>query len=278
MSSEETAHFAQALSGAPEGSPNGNPWPLAIEARGVGKTYELGEIASLQRTFGAIAGRLTGRGYSQDHIAAVSDVSFEVPVGECFAMMGANGSGKTTLCAMLAGITLPSSGEVRVRGRVLPLFSIGPGFHIELTGNENILLFGTVLGLPRQEIVDSIPAIADFAAISESHLGTPIKQYSTGMTARLAFATALRLSADIYIIDEALEGVDDEFKVTCLGEMEKLSKSGRTVIFISHELPLIERLCSRAMWLEKGHVRQIGPISEVAPAYSAAQAELAAKR
>jgi lipopolysaccharide transport system ATP-binding protein len=269
---ETPSRFGQALIGA-----NGQSC-LAIDARGLGKRYELGEIASLQRTAGAIVGKLTGRGYSQDHIEAVADVSFEVPVGECFALMGANGSGKTTLCAMLAGITLPSSGEVLVRGRVLPLFSIGPGFHIELTGKENILLFGTVLGLPRDEIVDSIAAIADFAAISDSHLGTPIKQYSTGMTARLAFATALRLSADIYIIDEALEGVDDEFKLACLGEMERLSRSGRTVIFISHELPLTERLCSRALWLERGRVRQIGPIDEVAAAYADAHAELAARR
>jgi ABC-type polysaccharide/polyol phosphate transport system ATPase subunit len=167
---------------------------------------------------------------------------------------------------------------VNVRGRVLPLFSIGPGFQIELTGHENILLFGTVLGLERREITEAIPAIADFAAISKSHLGTPVKQYSTGMTARLAFATALRLSADIYIIDEALEGVDDEFKMTCLGEMERLAGSGRTVIFISHELPLVKRLCDRGMWLERGRIRQIGPIDDLAEAYSAFQAELAASR
>lgn len=187
--------------------------------------------------------------------------------------MGANGSGKSTLSRMIAGITLPTSGAVRIRGRILPLLSVAAAFHPELNGRENVKLFGTILGLGHDEIVAATPEVAAFSGIDREHLATPTKRFSEGMQARLAFAIALRLPADVYIFDEVLVVADNEFKAACVEEIKHLAERGRSFIFISHELPLVRSICTRGMWIDRGRVQTIGPIDEVLDAYKESRAE-----
>src|SRR5688572_15017171 len=161
----------------------------AVSAQGVGKKYELGELASLPRTAHNLMRVLARRPPRLRMFKALDDVSFTVDPGEAFGILGSNGSGKSTLLSIIAEITLPSSGEVRVRGRVLPLFSVAAGFHLELTGRENVVMFGTVLGIPRAEVLEALPGITEFAEIDADHMDTPVKRFSEGMMSRLAFAT-----------------------------------------------------------------------------------------
>jgi len=239
----------------------------AVSAEHLTKAYELGELASLQRTISAIANRVLNRGDPPRGYPAVNDVTFTIAPAECFALIGANGSGKSTLSRLIAGITLPTSGVVRIRGRVLPLLSVAAAFHPELTGRENVELFGTILGLDRKEIAAATPQIVAFSGIAPEHLATPTKRFSEGMQARLAFAIALRLPAEVYIFDEVLVVADAEFKDTCAAEIKALADRGRSVIFISHELPLVRSICTRGLWIDRGHIRMIGPIGEVVDAY-----------
>jgi lipopolysaccharide transport system ATP-binding protein len=241
----------------------------AVEARSVGKKYELGELASLPRTAHNLVRVLARRPPSLRMFNALHDVSFSVDAGEAFGILGSNGSGKSTLLSIIADITRPTSGEVLVRGRVLPLFSIAAGFHPELTGRENVILFGTVLGIPRKDVLSAMEGIADFAEIDSEHMATPVKRFSEGMMSRLAFATALRFPADVYIFDEVLVTADDHFKSKCAAEIESLRDNGAAVFFISHELSLVRAICSRGMWLEDGRVRAIGPIDDLARDYEA---------
>lgn len=239
-------------------------WPLlpVVEAHKLSKVYRLGEHQSLHRTMAALIGR---RGEHQA-VRALHDVSFSIERGECFGIVGVNGSGKSTLLQLIAQITLPTEGHAIVRGRVLPLLSVGTGFHPELTGRENVLLFGTVLGFPRRAIVGRIDEIVAFAEIG-AHIDTPLKRYSSGMAARLAFAVAMLFPADLSIFDEVLAVTDSEFTRRCYQSIDQIVESGRTVIFVSHDAALVRRLCTRVMWLEHGGVRLIGPTAEVMDAY-----------
>ena len=247
---------------------NGN---YAVSAEHLTKSYELGELASLQRTISAVANRLLNRGDRPRGYPAVNDVTFTIAPGECFAVVGANGSGKSTLSRLIAGITLPTSGFVNVRGRVLPLLSVAAAFHPELNGRENVELFGTIIGLNRDEIAAATAEIAAFSGIDDEHLATPTKRFSEGMQARLAFAIALRLPADVYIFDEVLVVADDAFKDACAAEIKALADRGRSVIFISHELPLVRAICTRGLWIDGGRLRMVGPIDEVVSAYVASR-------
>jgi lipopolysaccharide transport system ATP-binding protein len=240
------------------------PGDVVIAAEGVQKNYRLGELSSLGMTLR----RLTGRAMThQPHaFAALHDVSFEVRAGESFGIVGRNGSGKSTLLHMICGITLPTSGAIVVRGRLLPLLAIGTSFHPELTGRENIVLFGTVLGLPREVIDGRTGDIAAFAELDQ-HLDTPNKRYSDGMQARLSFAIAMLFPADIYVFDEVLAVVDGEFRDRCLTEIERLHHQGKTVLFISHDQTQVERLCGRVLWLEQGRVAGLGAAGEILPLY-----------
>jgi ABC-type polysaccharide/polyol phosphate transport system ATPase subunit len=238
-----------------------------IEAHAVGKAYELGEIASLKLTAEAAKAKLLRRPREPNLIQALDGVSFSVNRGEAFAILGRNGSGKSTLVRLISGVTVPSAGSILVRGRVMPLLSIGAGFKLELTGRENVLMFGAVLGIEREEIDEALPRVAEFAEIQPAHMDTPFKRYSSGMRSRLSFATALGLPAEIYILDEVLAMADDEFKERAIEQMKELRDSGATVIFISHELPLLEHICDRGIWLDQGKVFRTGTISELAPAY-----------
>jgi ABC-type polysaccharide/polyol phosphate transport system ATPase subunit len=243
---------------------------IAISARGLGKDYRLGELTDVRRF---LANRLvTDRALRpRPDFHALEDLTFEIPQGQAVGILGENGSGKSTLVQLIAGISAPSAGRVEVTGRVLPLLEVGAGFHSELTGRENVTLFGTVLGLSRREIREAMPAIAAFGEIDEAHMDTPIKRFSTGMQSRLSFAVAMSFPADIYIFDEVMAVVDDHFRAVAADEIEQFHAQGRTVLFISHDLDQVRRLCDRGIWLERGRMRMDGPIDEVAHAYAESQ-------
>jgi ABC-type polysaccharide/polyol phosphate transport system ATPase subunit len=236
---------------------------VAVRCEGVGKSYGLGEELSLQHTLSTIV----RRAHQHERLWALSDVSFEVHRGEFFGIVGSNGSGKSTLTQLISGIAMQDTGRIEVWGRMSPLLEIGAGFHPELTGRENIALFGTILGLGAGAIRAEMDRIADFAGIRR-HLDTPLKRYSSGMQARLSFATAICFPADTYVFDEVLSVVDDSFRDQCAEELVRLNREGRTVIFMSHDLEMVRSVCSTGMWLDQGHVRLRGGIDGVAAAYA----------
>jgi lipopolysaccharide transport system ATP-binding protein len=191
---------------------------------------------------------------SVEEFWALKDVSFEVKQGEAVGIIGRNGAGKSTLLKLLSRITEPTTGRIRLRGRVASLLEVGTGFHPELTGRENIFLNGAVLGMHRAEIRKKFDEIVAFAEV-EKFLDTPVKRYSSGMYMRLAFAVAAHLEPEILIVDEVLAVGDAEFQKKCLGKMQDVSqREGRTVIFVSHNMPAISRLCNRAVLLQQGGV------------------------
>ena len=243
---------------------------LAVQAIGLTKRYELGETLSLKRTLSAL---VPGRKDDYERFAALDDVNFEVPRGSFFGIVGSNGSGKSTLTQIISGITVPTEGEARVWGRVLPLLEVGSGFHDELTGAENVQLLGAVLGLHPAEVRAALPAIGEFSGVTR-HFDTPLKRYSSGMRARLSFATAICFPADTYVFDEVLAVVDDDFRDKCVRELSLVNATGRTIILMSHDLELIRHTCRHGMWLERGRVRAVGTMDSVATAYEAALPEL----
>jgi lipopolysaccharide transport system ATP-binding protein len=224
---------------------------------------------SLRRTLATL---VPGRRAASESFHALHHVTFEIARGDYFGIVGPNGSGKSTLTQVIAGIAVPNAGRVEVSGTVLPLLELGAGFHIELTGRENIALLASILGLDAAVAVRETPRIAAFAGV-ERHLDTPIKRYSSGMQARLSFATAICFPADIYIFDEVLAVVDDDFRDRCARELAELNAQGRTVVFMSHDLELVRSMCSTGMWLDRGRVRLVGRIDEVAAAYEQATAD-----
>jgi ABC-type polysaccharide/polyol phosphate transport system ATPase subunit len=238
---------------------------VAVRCEGVGKSYGLGEELSLQHTISTIV----RRDHARERFQALTDVSFEVQRGEFFGIVGANGSGKSTLTQLISGIAMQDTGRIEVHGRLIPLLEIGAGFHPELTGQENVELLGTILGLSAPAIASEMDRITEFAGIRR-YLDTPLKRYSSGMQARLSFATAVCFPADTYVFDEVLAVVDDSFRDQCAKELARLNAEGRTVIFMSHDLDLVKSVCSTGMWLESGRVRLRGSIDEVAVAYEGA--------
>jgi ABC-type polysaccharide/polyol phosphate transport system ATPase subunit len=242
---------------------------LSIECVGLGKRFALGETLSLGNT---IARVIPGRTATSEDLAALEDVSFKVRRGSFFGIVGSNGSGKSTLTQVISGISMPSSGEARVWGRILPLLEVGAGFHEELTGRENVLLLGAILGLNRNQVNEAIPRIVDFAGV-QRHIDTPMKRYSSGMRARLSFGTAICFPADIYVFDEVLAVVDDDFRARCITELRALNAAGRTILFMSHDLNLVRTTCDEGMWLDRGHVQLVGPMEDVAQAYAAHHAD-----
>lgn len=182
---------------------------------------------------------------------ALKNVSFDVRQGEVLGLVGKNGAGKSTMLKVLSRITLPSSGEIEVVGRVASLLEVGTGFHRELTGRENIYLNGTILGMTRKEIDKSFDQIVDFSGV-ERFIDTPVKRYSSGMLVRLGFSVAAHLEPEILVIDEVLAVGDAEFQKRCLGKMQEVSYSGRTVLFVSHNLIAVQALCTKAVLLQSG--------------------------
>jgi lipopolysaccharide transport system ATP-binding protein len=222
----------------------------------------------------AVASRFGGGGAGDDAPAkdefwALKDVSFEVKPGEVIGVVGRNGAGKSTLLKVISRITPPTSGYIEMRGRVGSLLEVGTGFHPELTGRENIFLNGAILGMGRQEIARKFDAIVDFAEV-ERFLDTPVKRYSSGMYTRLAFAVASHLEPEILIVDEVLAVGDAQFQKKCLGRMGEVSREGRTVLFVSHNMSAVKTLCTRGLLIDAGRVALDGPTDEVVNRYLAA--------
>ncbi len=233
-----------------------------IRVENLSKQYRLGArknrnstlLDSIAGSFRAPFANLKNRARSDKNIFwALKDVSFEVAPGEVVGIIGRNGAGKSTLLKILSRITRPTSGEIVLRGRVESLLEVGTGFHSELTGRENIFLNGAILGMRRGEIARKFDEIVEFAEV-EKFLDTPVKHYSSGMYVRLAFAVAAHLEPEILIVDEVLAVGDSEFQNKCLGKMDEVSKSGRTILFVSHQMGTIAQLCQRTILLEKGAV------------------------
>lgn len=213
---------------------------------------------------------------------ALKDINFEIQQGDRVGIIGRNGAGKSTLLKILSRITEPTSGQIRIRGRVSSLLEVGTGFHPELTGRENIFLNGAILGMSKAEIARKFDEIVAFAEV-EKFLDTPVKRYSSGMYVRLAFAVAANLEPEILIVDEVLAVGDQQFQKKCLGKMEEVGKQGRTVIFVSHSMPTVTSLCDKAILLDAGRIAKMGPTSEVVMHYytsgqaSPASADFSAK-
>jgi ABC-type polysaccharide/polyol phosphate transport system ATPase subunit len=252
---------------------------LAIRAEGLGKRFRVGPSApygSLRESLTAaftsprrlFARAARGGPTRDDCIWALSDVSFEVSHGEVVGIVGRNGSGKSTLLKILSRITEPTAGSAEVHGRIGSLLEVGTGFHPELTGRENVFVNGAILGMRRAEIVRRFDEIVAFAEVTR-FIDTPVKHYSSGMQMRLAFAVAAHLEPEILLVDEVLAVGDVAFQRKCLGKMDDVSRKGRTVLFVSHQMNQIRRLCGRSLWLEGGRVVRNGPTAEVASAYEA---------
>ncbi len=203
---------------------------------------------------------------STDVLRALRGVSFEINQGEVVGIIGTNGAGKSTLLKVLSRITPPTQGTVEIHGRVSSLLEVGTGFHPELSGRENIYLNGTILGMRKKEIDRRFDEIIEFSGV-EKFLDTPVKRYSSGMRVRLAFAVSAHLEPEILIIDEVLAVGDAEFQKKCLNKMQDVSKAGRTVLFVSHSMPAVTRLCPRVIMLDKGRLLMDGPVDDVVSAY-----------
>jgi lipopolysaccharide transport system ATP-binding protein len=191
-----------------------------------------------------------------DIIWALKDVTFTVPQGQALGIIGRNGAGKSTLLKILSRVTTPSSGEVKVKGRIASLLEVGTGFHPELTGRENIYLNGAIMGMSRAEVSRKFDEIVDFSGV-EQFIDTPVKRYSSGMYVRLAFAVAAHLDPEILIVDEVLAVGDYEFQKKCLGKMGDVAHEGRTVLFVSHNMNAIEQLCSHCLLLQSGQIKKL---------------------
>ena len=205
---------------------------------------------------------------SSQTIWALRDLNFVLEAGEVLGIVGRNGAGKSTLLKVLSRITRPTTGSIRVRGKVASLLEVGTGFHEELTGRENVYLSGTILGMPKKRIDTKLDEIVAFAEV-EQFMDTPIKRYSSGMRLRLGFAVAAHLESDILIVDEVLAVGDAAFQRKCLQAMSDFHDTGRTVLFVSHNLAAVENLCSRAIWIESGRLREDGSPTEVIKSYLA---------
>ena len=222
---------------------------------------------SLAEIVRAPFGRLSGRPTSStETLWALRDINLEVKPGEIVGIIGRNGAGKSTLLKILSRITEPTTGRIELYGRVGSLLEVGTGFHPELTGRENIFLNSVILGMSRKDIKKHFDEIVAFAEI-EKFLDTPVKRYSSGMYVRLAFAVAAHMNPEILIVDEVLAVGDLAFQNKCLGKMEDVSLTGRTVLFVSHNMPAITRLCSRAVLLEGGSLMQEGSTADVISTY-----------
>jgi lipopolysaccharide transport system ATP-binding protein len=209
------------------------------------------------------------RSSGDDTIWALKDVSFEVKQGEVVGIIGRNGAGKSTLLKILSRITEPTEGRVELRGRVGSLLEVGTGFHPELTGHENIYLYGAILGMDRWEITRKFDEIVDFAEI-EKFIDTPVKKYSSGMYMRMAFAVAAHLEPEILLVDEVLAVGDAAFQKKCLGKMGEVTTQGRTVLFVSHQMNAIRKLCARCIWLDFGTIQMADKMVDVVKAYEKA--------
>jgi lipopolysaccharide transport system ATP-binding protein len=251
----------------------------AIEFEHVWKRYRLGEFVRRRRrrrrtlkseiTLALERSglkRVKGEDLSSGYIWALADVSFRVEEGEAVGIIGPNGSGKSTSLKLASRITVPWSGRVRARGRIGSLIEIKSGIHPELTGRENIYLYGTILGLRRKEIKKKFEQIVDFAELHR-YIDTPVKRYSSGMEVRLGFSVAAHLDPEILLVDEVLAVGDESFQHRCIERMDELRARGQTLVFVSHVLADVKRLCPRVMYMDRGMIRADGRAEEVINLY-----------
>jgi lipopolysaccharide transport system ATP-binding protein len=251
---------------------------IAIRAENLGKLYRIGEREQylalrdvLARTFSAPA-RLFGRktassNTDSSHLWAVKDISFEIRQGDVVGIIGRNGAGKSTLLKILARVTKPTKGLAHIHGRMGTLLEVGTGFHPELTGRENVFLSGAILGMKKTEIQRNFDEIVAFAEV-ERFIDTPVKHYSSGMYMRLAFAVAAHLEPEVLVVDEVLAVGDAAFQKKCLGKMGDVASGGRTVLFVSHNMNAVQRLCNRAILMDSGKVAQQGSVRDCVKTYS----------
>ena len=240
-----------------------------IEIKNLSKRYQLGKISTrmLSRDISSALARLTNKvdpnsplfnnniktDTKGGRIWALKDINLNIQQGEILGVIGGNGAGKSTLLKILSRITSPTSGTVKIRGRIASLLEVGTGFHPELTGKENIYLNGAILGMTKEEINQKLEQIIEFSGII-NYIDTPVKRYSSGMRVRLAFSVAAHLDPEILLIDEVLAVGDADFQRKCLGKMENISNSGRTILFVSHNMSAIKQLCQKAIVLNNGHI------------------------
>lgn len=252
---------------------------VAIKAENISKAYQLGQFSTgtisqdLHRWWASMRGRedpyliigeandRTQKG-SSNIVWSLKDINFQINQGETVGIIGRNGAGKSTLLKVLSQITSPTSGSLKVKGRIASLLEVGTGFHPELTGRENIYLNGAILGMRKQEITRKFDEIVDFSGV-ERYIDTPVKRYSSGMYVRLAFAVAAHLESEILIVDEVLAVGDAEFQKKCLGKMGNISSNeGRTILFVSHNMSSINILCNKVYLLDSGNITFSGPVED----------------
>lgn len=256
---------------------------VAIKLENISKQYRLGQVGTgtishdLNRWWHRVRGKEDP--YSQvgqinrrdqaaesEYVWALRDLSFEVAKGELIGVIGPNGAGKSTLLKLISRITAPTTGEIRANGRIASLLEVGTGMHPELTARENIFLNGSILGMGKTEVSKQLDDIIDFSGCAK-YVDTPIKRFSTGMQVRLGFSVAAFLSCDTLIVDEVLAVGDTEFQTRCIGKMDDIRESGRTLLLVTHNLSHIKRLCTRVVRLEHGTLHSVGPPDEVVRAY-----------
>jgi ABC-2 type transport system ATP-binding protein/lipopolysaccharide transport system ATP-binding protein len=239
----------------------------AIQIEKLGKRFRLGIGAAGYDTLREALARAARPGRNDRHdLWALRGIDLEIPAGEALGIIGPNGAGKTTLLRILAGITFPTEGVARTRGAVGALLDVGTGFHPELTGRENVFLSGAVLGMRRREIRARFDEIVEFSGV-ERFLDTPVKRYSQGMRLRLAFAVAAHLDPPIVVVDEVLAVGDSAFREKCMGKMAEMERRDKTVLFVSHDLGAITRLCSRAVWIQDGQIQADGSAGQIVSSY-----------
>jgi lipopolysaccharide transport system ATP-binding protein len=254
-----------------------------IKVENVSKLYQLGNVGSgsvgndLKKWWASIRGKENPfeilaeandrtQKASSDYTWALKDVNFEIQQGEVFGIIGKNGAGKSTLLKLLSRTTLPTKGEIKIKGRVASLLEVGTGFHPELTGRENVFLNGAILGMTKAEIKSKFDEIVDFSGV-ERYIDTPVKRYSSGMYVRLAFGVAAHLEPEILIVDEVLAVGDAEFQKKCMGKMKDVSGKGKTILFVSHNMPSIRMLCDKCMFMQQGRVISIGETNTIIGEY-----------
>jgi lipopolysaccharide transport system ATP-binding protein len=217
-------------------------------------------------TLREVFAKITRRQTSYHDFLALKHVSFSVEQGEMVGIIGRNGSGKSTMLKIIAGVYAPSSGRVQVQGKIAPLIELGAGFHHELTGRENILLNGLLLGLSKKEVIEREPRIVEFAELGD-FIDAPVKQYSSGMYMRLAFSVAIEVDPDILLIDEILAVGDTRFRQKCMDRIRQFRSAGKTIVFVSHDLNTIRELCDRVLLIHRGELLADGPPASVISRY-----------
>lgn len=245
---------------------------IAIQVENLGKNYRLGTLnsARLKRDFLSFFKKSAQADSEEESIWALRDVNFEIQQGDAVGIVGKNGAGKSTLLKLLSRTTAPSTGSIKIKGKISSLLEVGTGFHPELTGRENVFLNGAIMGMSKRDIKARFDEIIEFSGVSR-FVDTPVKRYSSGMYVRLAFAVAAHLETEIMIIDEVLAVGDVDFQKKCLGKMREVTgNQGRTVLFVSHNMASVKALCNHGLFLEKGQLRLSGTVQEVTEAYTTA--------